>query len=252
MQDSLGDRMKNFYEDRTRFYLPRRTYTIIRIDGKAFHSYTKGLKRPFDDDLISDMNQTAKYLCENIQGAKCAYVQSDEISLLISDFNNIKTSAWFDGNIQKICSISASLTTSQFNYLRTLRYLYAIDFGEYEPKEDKYKLAHFDSRVFTIPQQEEVINYFIWRQQDCIRNSIQLVAQSLFSHNELHKKDTNNLLEIIPSRGLDWNKYPDYAKYGRFIIKEEIQREGTIRNVWTIKASPKFVENREIINNLLW
>src|SRR5579859_3516902 len=102
MKDDLGDRMKSYYEDRTRISLPRRTFTIIRIDGKAFHTYTQGLKRPFDVELIEDMDLTTKFLCENIQGAKFAYVQSDEISIALTDFDKITTDAWFNGNLQKM------------------------------------------------------------------------------------------------------------------------------------------------------
>jgi len=110
-KDSLGDRMKSFYEDRFRLQLPRRTNILIRIDGKAFHTYTKGLNRPYDTDLMDDMNETTKFLCENIQGAKMGYVQSDEISILITDYDDIDTQGWFDYNLQKMCSISASLAT---------------------------------------------------------------------------------------------------------------------------------------------
>ena len=114
-KDSLGDRMKRFYENITKYFLPRRTYTIIRIDGKAFHSLTQNFDKPFDYTFINQMDETAKYLCKNIQGAKFAFVQSDEISILMTDFDKINTSAWFDGNVQKIASISASMATSKFN-----------------------------------------------------------------------------------------------------------------------------------------
>ena len=119
-KDNLGDRMKG-YEDTFRYYLPKKTNLILRIDGKAFHSYTKNCKRPFDDNLMDDMNQTAIKLCEEIQGAKLAYVQSDEISILITDYDDIKTSAWFDNNLQKIVSVSASIATAEFNKQRTIR-----------------------------------------------------------------------------------------------------------------------------------
>jgi hypothetical protein len=194
MKDTLGDRMKEYYENRTKTYLPRRTYTLIRIDGKAFHTYTKGLNRPFDDQLMDDMDETAIYLCKNIQGAKLAFVQSDEISILLTDFDKLQTSAWFDGNIQKITSVSSSLATAKFNELRP------------------NKLALFDSRVFTIPSKVEVENYFIWRQQDTVRNSISSVAQSLYSSKDGGLRSTwestppptftsnrGELIKLIPS-----------------------------------------------------
>jgi tRNA(His) 5'-end guanylyltransferase len=136
MKDELGDRMKEFYEDRTRFKLVRRTNTIIRVDGKAFHTYTKGLKRPFDQGLMDDMDATAEFLCQNIQGAKFAYVQSDEISILITDYDDISTHAWFDGNLQKMSSIAASLATARFNQLRMARS--AKNGVYYEDKETNY------------------------------------------------------------------------------------------------------------------
>ena len=225
MKDSLGDRMKDFYEDRTRHKLARRTNTIIRIDGKAFHTYTKGLERPFDLGLMEDMNKTTEYLCQNIQGAKFGYVQSDEISILITDYDDISTHAWFDGNLQKIASIAASLATAKFNQLRMIR---SAKLGEQNDgwldKEEieNFKLAMFDARVFQIPYQEEVINYFIWRQQDAIRNSISSVAQAHFSTKELHGKKTNEMLDMLMNqKGIDWNNFIPREKRGSVIKKEE-------------------------------
>lgn len=172
MKDNLGNRMKGNYENRTQTWVPRRTYTIIRIDGKAFHSYTKGLTRPFDNGLSDAMNATALFLCQEIQGAKFGFVQSDEISILMTDFDNIETDVWFGGNVQKIVSVAASLATAKFNAVRP------------------GKLAMFDCRVFTIPDPTEVVNYFIWRQKDTIRNSIQAVAQSIYSPKQLNGKNT--------------------------------------------------------------
>ena len=224
MKDPLGDRMKDFYEDRTRYKLARRTNTIIRIDGKAFHTYTKGLQRPFDQGLMEDMNKTAEYLCQNIQGAKFGYVQSDEISILITDYDDITTHAWFDGNLQKMASIAASLATSKFNQLRMARSTWeGSDIAGYLEQDDieNFKLAHFDARVFQIPYQEEVINYFIWRQQDATRNSISSVAQSLYSAKELHGKKTSDMQEMIFQKEINWNDYSPREKRGSVIRKVE-------------------------------
>ena len=150
-KDNLGDRMKDLYEDRFRYKLPRRTNVIIRIDGKAFHTYTKGLNRPYDVALMEDMDETTKYLCENIQGAKIGYVQSDEIRILLTDYDDISTSAWFDYNLQKMCSIAASLATAKFNDLRRSRFEDQRG-GFMKPPS----LAMFDARVFVIPYEEEV------------------------------------------------------------------------------------------------
>jgi tRNA(His) 5'-end guanylyltransferase len=230
MKDQLGDRMKDFYEDRTRYKLARRTNTIIRIDGKAFHTYTKGLERPFDLGLMEDMNKTTEYLCQNIQGAKFGYVQSDEISILITDYDDISTHAWFDGNLQKMSSIAASLATAKFNQLRMTRF--ARNSG-IEPKFrdesyiaeseiENFKLAMFDARVFQIPYHEEVFNYFIWRQQDASRNSISSVAQANFSTKELNGKKTSDMQDMLMlERGINWNDFSPREKRGTLIRKVE-------------------------------
>jgi len=196
MHDSLGDRMKGYYETRTRFYLPRRTNTIIRLDGKAFHTYTRGLQKPFDVAFIGDMCCTMFHLCKEIQGAKIGYTQSDEISILLTDYGTITTDAWFDGNIQKICSVSSSIATQKFNELRPDR------------------PALFDSRVFTIPDLSEVTNYFLWRTKDAERNSLQSLAQSLYSQKELHGKGTVQLHEMCFAKGRNWNDLYNWEKNG--------------------------------------
>lgn len=240
MHDELGNRMKDYYENRYRFSLPRRGYAIIRIDGKAFHSYTKGLKRPFDEQFIDDMDITACYLCKNIMGAKFGFVQSDEISIILTDFDQITTEAWFGNNLQKMCSVSASLATVAFNRARLDRY-----------KDIDMKWAEFDSRVFQIPQHTEVCNYFIWRQQDATRNSIQSVAQSLYSQKELHGKNINEQQEMIFARGINWNDYVPKFKRGRGIIKIEYQKEGVVRSKWKSVDVPVFTQNREFLNSII-
>jgi tRNA(His) guanylyltransferase len=208
MNDSLGDRIKSNYEDRSRYFLPRRTYTIIRLDGKAFHTYTRGLKKPFDMDLIEDMNEATKFLCENIQGCVLGYTQSDEISLLLVDFDKPTTSAWFDGNVQKMSSISASMVTAKFNELRAKRGI--------------TKLAFFDSRVFTISDRIEVMNYFIWRQNDAVRNSVSMAAQSVYSHKELNGKNGSDKQEMLFQKGINWNDYPVSCKNGTMLTKKKV------------------------------
>lgn len=252
MKDELGNRIKEDYENRTRYYLPRRTYTLARIDGKTFKTYTKGLKRPFDMDLIEDMDTTAQYLCKNIQGAKFAFVQSDEISILLTDFEAIGTDAWFDGNIQKMASISASMATAKFNQLRMIRILsqnVGFDFN-------KIKLAEFDSRVFTIASKEEVMNYFNFRQKDTIRNSISSVAQSLYSHKELNGKNCSEQQEMIFQKGTNWNDLDPKLKRGRFIEKINVEKEAdpnilnsvaTIRSMWVSNECPTFTQEREFL-----
>lgn len=259
MKDELGTRMKEFYENRTRIQLPRRTYTIIRIDGRSFKNYTKGLNRPFDDGLMEDMDETACYLCKNVQGAKFAFVQSDEISILLTDFDKIGTDAWFDGNIQKIVSVAASMAAAKFNQLRMVRRFsgYDAELGStYIANElNLMKLAEFDARVFTIPMDVEVENYFIWRQQDTVRNSISSVAQSLYSHKELDGKNMSEQQELIFQKGQNWNDYAPKYKRGRFIFKqqyeveanEELKRPAHKRSVWVADECPTFTQNREFL-----
>jgi tRNA(His) guanylyltransferase len=263
MNDSLGDRMKENYENRTRSFLPRRSYTLIRIDGKAFHTYTKGLKRPFSDDLIEWMDDTAIYLCKNIMGCRFAYVQSDEISLLLTDFDDIKTQAWFDNNLQKMCSISASMATSSFNFARLkteLDRLYEEQVCINSELLREVKKAEFDSRVWQIPQKTEVMNYFLFRQQDATRNSISSVAQSLYSHKELNKKNSNELQELIFQKGINWNDYPAKYKRGRMIVKEAYIIEDkspnapaplTQRTRWISTEPPIFTEDRNYLDLLI-
>lgn len=211
MKDSLGDRMKQRYESRAKQFLQRGTYTLIRIDGKAFRTYTRRLEKPFDFGLVSDMQETTRFLCENIQGCKLGYTQSDEISLLLIDFDTPQTDAWFDGQVQKMVSVSASLATGKFNELRSLRY---------SENNLRYpKLAFFDSRVFQISQKAEVMNYFRWRQKDAVKNSISMVAQSLYSQKELHGKNGGELQELIFQKGKNWNDFDDSVKRGSTLIK---------------------------------
>jgi len=240
MKEAIGDRMKDQYENRTRYFLPRRTYTIIRADGKAFHTFTRGFNKPFDHSLVDAMNYTAEKMCEEIQGAAFAYVQSDEISLLLTDFANIGTSAWFDGNIQKMASVSASIATAYFNQKMREQY------------PDMDPIAMFDSRVFTIPDPVEAENYFVWRQQDCIRNSISMVAQSLYSHKELHGKNTGEMQEMSFKKGVNWNNVRDDLKRGRFVMKETFESpSGQIRSRWFVSAAFEITKERERFSEMI-
>ena len=265
MKEPLGDRMKGFYENRTRILLPRKTYTLLRIDGKAFHTYTRGLKKPFDLGLMEDMNDTAAYLCKNIQGAKFGYCQSDEISILITDFDERDTQMWFDGNLQKMASVAASMATSKFNELRVARALrkYECQFDTALQMDtesileflSKIKKAEFDARVFQIPQKSEVENYFIFRQQDGTRNSVQSVAQSLYSQSELNGKKEKDMQEMIFQRGINWNHYHFREKRGGIIFKVPTSVEGkngpVERLKWQMIPTPIFTQEREFLDVLI-
>lgn len=210
--------MKENYENRQTYYLTRRIPVIIRLDGKAFHTYTKNLDKPFDKDFVEDMNETAIFVCKQIQGAKCAFVQSDEISVLVTDFDNLQTNAWFDYNKSKVESISAGWASAKFNFLRINRELSCI--GKVDYIDSEFNLAVFDSRAFNIPK-EEVANYFLARQNDTVKNSIAKVAQWYYSHEELEGKNQDQQQEMIFQKGFNWNDLETGLKRGRFIVKNK-------------------------------
>ena len=250
-KDQIGDRMKDRYENRTRMHLPRRTYTIIRVDGKAFHTFTKGFDSPFDKDLMDAMDLVAKAMCEEIQGAKLAYVQSDEISILLTDFENPNTDAWFDGNIQKMVSVSAAIATAKFNDIVLDKFL-----NEKNKKFHKMDLALFDSRVFTIPDPIEVENYFIWRQQDATRNSTQMAARAIYSHKECENKNTSDLQEMCFQKGVNWNDYSAREKRGGLVTKRftgEVLDTDPPHYVhaWITDGAPIFTQERQVLRTLI-
>ena len=258
MKDDLGDRMKSHYEDRTRYSLPRRTYTIIRLDGKSFHTYTRGLKKPFDRELFEDIDNAIIAMLPEIQGAQFAYTQSDEISILLTDFATPQTSAWFDGLLQKMASVSASIITAHFNQQRLARF---VEKHSLNVLRDDAPIAYFDARVFTIPDRTEVMNYFIWRNQDCSRNSVSMVAQANFSHKELQGKSTTEMHEMLHVKGVNWaTDYTDREKNGALIVKESYDGPVTWvgdeklfkvvplvvqRTRWVSKGAWKFTEDKE-------
>lgn len=248
-KDNLGDRMKENYENRAKTQLLRRTPVIIRLDGKAFHTFTRGFKKPFDDILTEAMQQTMLTLCREIQGCVLGYTQSDEITLVLTDYKKLETSAWFDYDIQKVCSVSASIATLAFN-----RCFLDIIWNKNIPLEDIHvgaavKGALFDSRCFNIPK-EEVANCVLWRQQDATRNSIYSVGRANFSHKELQGLSTNQIQDkLFKERNINWNDFPTYLKRGSCCIKREIDGVPT----WVIDNDiPIFTgENRDYIEKLI-
>lgn len=279
--DSLGDRMKG-YEGVSRNFLTRRVPAIIRLDGKAFHTFTKGMEKPFDPVLTQAMQETMKYLCENTQGCVLGYTQSDEITLVLTDYATIQTDAWFGYNIQKMCSVSASMATLAFNkefariaeewincnapYWGSIGDDASVDltaYTRYNSYFNKINTAMFDSRAFSVPK-EEVCNCLIWRQQDATRNSIEAVGQANFSHHELHKKTCNMIQEMLWSqRGINWNDFPTELKRGSCCIKRQFeetiddprnpgQKITVCRNRWIIDHEiPIFTQDRGYIEKLI-
>lgn len=220
----LDERMKQ-YEYVTRNYLTCRMPVIIRLDGKAFHTFTKGMNKPFDNILVDTMQDTMLELCKNISGCKFGYTQSDEISLLLLDTDTTETQPWFGNNLSKLLSVTASMATLYFNkyFQANLSEKVLLDekFNSL-PYESKIDTALFDCRAFNIPI-EEVNNYFIWRQQDCIRNSIQMVAQANFSHKELQNLNCNQLIEKMRNNKIDYETvFPIYLKRGTCAYKQQI------------------------------
>ena len=286
VHDDLGIRMKTNYETISKYKLTRRMPVIIRIDGRSFHTYTRGFQKPFDPILMKSMQETMKALCMNIQGVSAAYTQSDEISLLLIDYKYLSSQAWFDNEVQKLCSVSASMATMWFNQFfnllantffredehtgytareealskelgRTSADWTAEDHELFYSRNKEFcdlcgtydrvsKYAMFDSRCFNIPK-EEVTNYFYWRQQDAVRNSIQMVGHANFSHKELHNKSCSDIQEMLhEQKGINWNDFSVPEKRGTCCIKTE--------NGWIIdKDIPIFRgEGRDYIEKLVY
>lgn len=251
----LGDRMK-VYENVNRFYLTKRMPLIIRIDGRAFHTFCRGFKKPYDLIFAKSMQLTVFNLCKNIEGCKLAYTQSDEISLLLTDYDELETQAWFDKNLQKIVSISASMATLYFNKsFKDLSeewcesYYSAWNNSEednryYDTLRKAQFTATFDSRAFCIPK-EDCANYFIWRQKDATRNSINSLAQANFSHKSLQGLNVNQVQDkLVNEKGINWNDQSTEFKRGTCCIKTN---EG-----WKIdKEIPVFTEDRDYIERFI-
>ena len=259
VHDDLGKRMKEFYEQVPKTRLVRRMPVAIRIDGKAFHTFTRGFQKPFDRILMKSMQETMKYLCENIQGCVLGYHQSDEISLLLIDYQALDSQAFFDYEIQKICSITASMATMAFNkaFLKEVNE-YLLNCAKGKNKDTRFadvygravlKGGMFDSRCFNIPK-EEVTNYFYWRQLDATRNSIQMVGQANFSHKELQNKSCNNIQDMLhEQKGINWNDFPTYQKRGSCCIKIKQLVNDIERSKWIVDNDiPIFInEGRDYI-----
>ena len=214
---TFGDRMKE-YERVSETRLMNKTPVAIRLDGRAFHTFCKGLDKPFDKIMVKAMQETALVLAESVQNCVFAYTQSDEITLILIDYEKIESQPWFDNRVQKLCSITASIATMTFNQL-----FVANIFANKKNAKDyinKFNKALFDARCFNIPR-EEVCNLIYWRQQDATRNSILSVGQAYFSARELHKKNCNEVQEMLfTEKGVNWNDYPTHLKRGTAIIKE--------------------------------
>jgi len=250
--DSLGDRMKQ-YEDVSRVHLTRRLPVIIRLDGKAFHTWTRGLERPYCQPLITAMNEVTKALCAQVQNVAMAYTQSDEISLLLVDYQDIKTDPWFGSNLQKMVSVAASIAGSKLTALSPSVF------------NGPLKEAVFDARAFVLPE-SEVCNYFIWRQQDWNRNSLQMLAQSLYSQKELEGKGRAEQHDLCFKKGYNWADLDSHLKDGRVVQKHTVKKmvhfRGSVlgnpegedveveRSEWQVlPVTPVFSQNRRSVDH---
>jgi len=216
----LGNRMKE-YEQVFKVKLPKKHPVIIRVDGKAFHTLTRGLDKPFCKLFIKCMEETSKYLLENVQNCKMVYTQSDEISLLLDDRATEETECYFGNILQKLASITASMSTYKFNQLT---------------RKEIDREGLFDSRAFILPD-NEVPNYFLWRMQDWKRNSIQMLARSLYSQKQLYKKNKMDMMDMMMDKGVNWAKLSPNLKNGTILIKEDREVMKTCRkfNYKTLK-----------------
>ena len=268
-KDSLGDRMKENYENRSKTYLTRRTPCIIRLDGKAFHSFTKGFNRPYDQILHKSMEATLKYLCENIQGCKLGYQQSDEITLILTDYDTLQTDAWFDYSVQKMCSIAASMATFSFN--RALD-KYVTEWHKsdlwvnhyFEESVSTYSTALtkccekgglFDCRAFNVPE-SEIRSNFIWRQNDATRNAIQMLGQAHFSPKTLDGKSNNDIQDMLfLEKGINFNDMPTDFKRGVCCVRKEvpcIDRLIGYKKEWVLDTEiPIFTQDPSYIENAI-
>ena len=224
VHDDLGIRMKTFYEGIPKTKLMRRTPVAIRIDGKAFHTFTKGFKKPFDEILVKTMQETTQYLCNNIQGCVFGYTQSDEITLILVDYKELNTSAWFDYEVQKLCSITASMATLAFNRNFMIRVMHEEIINEASEeyietlKTALNRGAMFDARCFNIPR-EEVTNLIYWRQLDAERNAIQMVGRAYYSQKELHGLSCKQIKDkLFDEKNIAWDTVQNHLRRGTAVV----------------------------------
>lgn len=204
MSDALGDRMKSYeMAEAGRMLIPGLP-VMLRLDGKAFHTFTKGLKRPYDERLSTLMTNTTKFLVEQTN-ALIGYTQSDEISLVLYT-SSPESQTYFDGRIQKLTSVVASMATMYFNKHLASALPEKVD-----------KMALFDCRVWNVPTLEEAANCILWRELDATKNSISMAAQAYYSHKVLHGKNSSDKQEMLHQKGVNWNDYPSFFKRGSYV-----------------------------------
>lgn len=253
-KDSLGDRMKQYEAVNDRILVPKMPF-IVRVDGKAFHTYTRGLVKPFDETMCKTMIEVTKKLCEEIPGAVLGYTQSDEITIVCKYTDRIKSQAWFNGRLRKIETIAASKATKWFNKIFSEK---AQEYIENFEGTEEYKhilkvfynkksgMAEFDARAFNIPEWD-CINNVIWRQQDATRNSVEAVGHTNFSTKELHKVNCEGIKEmLLKQKNIDWETdFTPYQKYGAFCYKihetRKVKGETVERTLWYCNPYEEYI-----------
>jgi tRNA(His) 5'-end guanylyltransferase len=236
--DDLTIRMKT-YEAVSDLHLVRRMPVIIRLDGKNFSNFTRSLRKPFDNDFAKCMSATALRLCAEAQNCRMAFHGSDEISLLLTDYKTLNTAPWFDNDVMKIASISAAIATAAF----------AEEMSAVWGNNKKFPV--FDSRCFNIPERD-VVNYFVWRQRDTMRNSVSAAAQSAFSHKELHGVNRDQMIDMLKLRkGIDWNNYGHHFRMGSVVVRDAEIVGNVTRHRWTEHNAPLFKDDRQYVEKFL-
>jgi len=232
---SIGDRMKRYEAVTTSASLTRRVPVIVRLDGRAFHTYAKGFKRPYDEVFHDCMCYAMVKLCEAVPGARFGYHFSDEVSLFLADYRHIDEDAYFDYSLQKILSVTASEFTAR--YAECALVIHNRFGGDEAP--------HFDCRAFNVPQ-DDVANYFIWRQQDCTRNSVQMAVREHYSHGEMVGKNSSQLQDMLMERGVNWNDFDTRIKRGICCFD---RRDGDERCEWVLDYDiPIFTADRGYVH----
>lgn len=231
MDDTLGDRMKD-YESVSRPFLTKRVPVVVRVDGKAFHTFTRQFDRPFDKRIMDAMETAARKTAEEMQGFKLGYVQSDEASFLLTDYEDVKTQGWFNYNMNKLVSLTSSYMTVYF-YRAILPHLTPMS------------IPVFDARAFNVPE-NDVANYFLWRRKDWDRNSIAMYAQANFSHKELHGKKRQDMHDMLHNIGKNWTTdLTDRAKNGTFIYN----KNGVVFSDYSVQ--PSFDSVSQLVDDVL-
>ena len=256
--DTLKDRME-YFRSLTDYRLMPNSYVVVMVDGRGFSKSVKKLfEKPFDDKFISMMNDTAKYICEHVQGVKTAFVQSDEISFILTDFDTPETDSFFGYRLCKMQLIIAGMASTVFNdlYIENILSLPASQEDIIQIIRQKPKF-HFDCKAWNVPTLNDAYAWLLYRQNDCIRNSKQQAAQTYLPKKSLIGKNTDEQVQmLLHEKNIDWNEYDGGKKYGRIIHKTQVLKETPngkcIRNIWVVNNAIPFEECKEIIQDYIY